>query len=72
LLSAQTFNEATAWEFDFIPSNNMLQFDFVFGSEEYPEFINSEYIDASSFLLSEIGISGTFANFELGFCPLAN
>ena len=31
--------DAAILEFDFVPSNAILQFTFVFGSEEYPEFV---------------------------------
>lgn len=38
--------DAAVLEFDLTPSNNLLQFDFVFASEEYPEFIASLKNDA--------------------------
>lgn len=49
-------------EFDFIPVGDSLQFRFVFGSEEYPEFVCSQYNDGFGFFLSGPGISGPFSN----------
>lgn len=38
-------------EFDFIPQKDSILFDFVFGSEEYPEFVNKEFNDIFAFYL---------------------
>ena len=45
-------------EFDFKPTANMVQFDFVFGSEEYCEYVNSIYNDVFGFFISGPGIAG--------------
>lgn len=39
-------------EFDIIPVCNTLQIKYVFGSEEYPEFVGSQYNDAFGFFIS--------------------
>ncbi|MBI1288176.1 MAG: PKD domain-containing protein [Flavobacteriales bacterium] len=57
LAGASTYN-AVVLEFDFIPLSNVIQFDYVFGSEEYPEFVNSGYNDAFAFYISGPGIAG--------------
>lgn len=49
-------------EFDFIPVGDSVKFRFVFGSEEYPEFVCSSYNDGFGFFLSGPGISGPFSN----------
>ncbi len=48
-------------EFDFIPNSDSIKFTYVFGSEEYPEYVNS-YNDAFGFFLSGPGISGPYTN----------
>ena len=48
-------------EFDFVPSGNQIAFNFVFGSDEYLEFVD-QYNDAFGFFLSGPGISGPYAN----------
>lgn len=36
-----TTNDASVLEFDFVPSSSMVTFTFVFGSDEYPEYVGS-------------------------------
>jgi PKD repeat protein len=56
-------NDAVTIEFDFVPSENqLLDFKYIFGSEEYPEFVNSSFNDAFLFLISGPGINGTYSN----------
>jgi outer membrane protein OmpA-like peptidoglycan-associated protein len=38
-------------EFDFIPFNNRISFSYVFGSEEYPEYVGSRYNDVFGFII---------------------
>lgn len=50
-------------EFDFIPSGDTLSFNYMFGSEEYPEFAppqSSTFNDAFGFFLWGPGISGPY------------
>ena len=45
-------------EFDFTPTASTVQFDFVFGSEEYCEYINQQFNDVFGFFISGPGIIG--------------
>ena len=46
-------------EFDFVPTSNMISFRYVFASEEYLQFANSDYNDVFGFFVSRPGISGS-------------
>ena len=45
-------------EFDFKPTASTVQFDFVFGSEEYCEYVNSNFNDVFGFFISGPGFTG--------------
>jgi len=60
LIGAQSFDAITL-EFDFEVQSSMIQFKYVFASEEYPEFappFNSGFNDAFAFYISGPGITG--------------
>jgi Secretion system C-terminal sorting domain len=61
LLTIETVNEVAVLEFDFVATGTIFSFKFVFGSEEYPEFVNTEYNDVLGIFLSGPGITGTFS-----------
>ncbi|MFM1998204.1 MAG: hypothetical protein RL204_151 [Bacteroidota bacterium] len=61
-LSGFSLNDAAVLQFDFIPTGDSLAFNFVFGSDEYPEFANGSFNDAFGFFLSGPGISGPYLN----------
>ncbi|MFT5777077.1 MAG: gliding motility-associated-like protein [Crocinitomicaceae bacterium] len=52
-----TFNAAIL-EFDFVPYSDSVSFNYVFGSEEYPEYVNAGFNDVFAFFISGPGISG--------------
>lgn len=51
--------DATVIEFDIRTTGTTLRFDYVFGSEEYHEFVNSQFNDVFGLFISGPGISGT-------------
>lgn len=56
-----TFN-ASVLEFDFIPYSDSIAFDYIFGSEEYMEYVNQGVNDAFGFFISGPGIFGPYSN----------
>ena len=55
-------NDACVIEFDFIPIGDSVKFNYVFGSEEYLEWVNSSFNDVFGFFLSGPGITGSYSN----------
>lgn len=53
--------DACVLEFDFIPQSSTVSFKYVFGSEEYHEYVN-QFNDAFGFFISGPGIDGPFTN----------
>jgi gliding motility-associated-like protein len=45
-------------EFDFVPQSNFISFRYVFASEEYNEYVCSEFNDAFAFYITGPGITG--------------
>ncbi|MES2591172.1 MAG: choice-of-anchor L domain-containing protein [Bacteroidota bacterium] len=57
--------DAAILEFDFIPTSDTVKFRYIFGSEEYMEFVSttpSGINDGFGFFISGPGITGTFTN----------
>lgn len=50
--------DACVIELDVFVNTNELSFEYVFGSEEYPEFVNEIFNDIFAFLISGPGITG--------------
>lgn len=51
-------NDACIVELDVFAATDELTFEYIFGSEEYPEFVNSSFNDIFAFLISGPGIVG--------------
>jgi len=62
ILSTFATNDAAVLEFDFIPIGDSVAFQYVFGSEEYNEYVCGSVNDAFGFFLSGPGINGPFSN----------
>jgi gliding motility-associated-like protein len=51
---------AAILEFDFVPQSDTVRFRYVFGSDEYPEFVGEGFNDAFAFFISGPGFGGTY------------
>lgn len=61
IATGQNMNDVCILEFDITPDFGILLFDYVFGSEEYPEFVDS-FNDGFLFLVSGPGIEGPYSS----------
>ena len=65
-LDGLTHNDAAILEFDFIATGTSISFDYVFASDEYPEYTGAgncgNVSDVFGFFLSGPGIAGPFSN----------
>jgi len=65
LMAPSYSDDASVLEFDFIPTSDTVKFRYVFGSEEYMEFVDTiggtGYNDGFGFFISGPGISGPYS-----------
>lgn len=71
-LSTFNTNDAAILEFDFVPSGDSLIFNYIFGSEEYNEFVCGSVNDAFGFFLSGPGINGPYADNAVNLATIPN
>jgi len=57
-----TINDACVIEFDFKPAGDSVKFNYIFGSEEYHEWVSPLFADIFGFFLSGPGINGPYSN----------
>lgn len=57
IVNASTFNSAVL-SFNFVPFSDSVRFRYVFASEEYPEFANTQFNDVFAFFISGPGFAG--------------
>ncbi len=63
---ASTF-DASILEFDFVPQSDTVKFRYVFGSEEYNDYVNAGVNDAFAFILS--GVTTVLAPINIALIP---
>jgi gliding motility-associated-like protein len=57
-------------EFDFFPLDNTVTFQYVFGSEEYPEYVNAGYNDVFGFFITGPNpLGGNYTNTNVALIP---
>ena len=62
ILGANVTTNAAILEFKFIPFSDTVRFKYVFGSEEYREYVGSQFNDIFAFFISGPGIPGGMMN----------
>ena len=60
--TVSSVNDLCILEFDFEAAGDSISFNYVFGSDEYLEWVNSTYNDIFAFFLSGPGITGPYAS----------
>jgi len=69
IVGTTTFN-ATVIQFDFIPQGDTVAFRYVFGSEEYKEYVGTEFNDVFGFFISGPNPSGgSYTNRNIAIIP---
>lgn len=62
--------DAAILQFDFVPISDTIRFGFVFGSEEYPEFVGSSFNDVFGFFISGPNpVGGNYTDYNIAFIP---
>ncbi|MEI7596207.1 MAG: choice-of-anchor L domain-containing protein, partial [Bacteroidota bacterium] len=61
-LTSNTTYDACVLEFDFTPTSDSISFRYVFASEEYPEYVCSNYNDVFAFMITGPNPSGAAYN----------
>jgi hypothetical protein len=70
LLQGYITFDASILEFDLIPDGNILEFQYVFASEEYPEWVGSTFNDIFGFFISGPNpYGGVYANENIAIVP---
>lgn len=72
--TVSSVNDLAILEFDFVATSSFLSMEFLFGSDEYSTFVNTQYNDVFVIFLSGPGIEGPYSsptNFPGGAVNLA-
>ncbi len=69
-LVTTSINDACVLEFDFVPIADTVRFKYVFGSEEYPEYVGSSYNDVFGFFISGPNpAGGNYTSYNMATIP---
>lgn len=69
-ISGSSTYDAAVLEFDFLPLDNIVSFRYVFGSEEYLEYVGSSYNDAFGFFITGPNPGGgNYTNQNIALIP---
>lgn len=69
-LISQTVNDACVLKFNFVPESDTILFQYVFGSEEYPEYASSGYNDVFGFFITGPNpAGGNYTNYNIARLP---
>ena len=63
-IAGGTTRDAATLEFDFVPTSSLVTFTYLYGSEEYPEWVNGGYNDAFAIVVNGVNcavVPGTSA-----------
>ena len=69
-ITTSTTHDAAVLEFDFVPESDTLKFQYVFGSEEYNDYVNSSFNDVFGYFVSGPDPEGGFySNKNIAIVP---
>ena len=58
IVGGTSTHNAAVLEFDFVPYSDSVSFNYIFASEEYPEYVGTAFNDVFAFYISGPGIAG--------------
>ncbi|SHI32225.1 choice-of-anchor L domain-containing protein, partial [Flavobacterium terrae] len=71
-INIKEIDNVAVLEFDFLATGPSLRFDYVFASEEYPDYVNASFNDTFGFFLSGPGISGPYSGSAINIALIPN